>query len=164
MPLIVVLVLISIIAVICVGAPFGRPQENAEISKDVEANKEEILAETDIAATSVGTNVKATFTASTGEVHIYSTSGIGTINKTNWSTFFKKIYNVDNNLNAVKIITFDNQVNAPKDSSLLLSAPVKDDSFTHFEELISINNIGYLNTSNVTNIHHCCSAINIPST
>ena len=46
MPLIVVLVLISIIAVICVGAPFGRPQENAEISKDVETNKEEILAET----------------------------------------------------------------------------------------------------------------------
>ena len=46
MPLFVVLVLINIIAVICVGAPFGRPQENAEISKDVETNKEEILAET----------------------------------------------------------------------------------------------------------------------
>ena len=46
MPLIIVLVLINIIAVICVGAPFGRPQENAEISKDVETNKEEILAET----------------------------------------------------------------------------------------------------------------------
>ena len=46
MPLIVVLVLINIIAVICVGAPFGRPQENTEIGKDVEPNKEEILAET----------------------------------------------------------------------------------------------------------------------
>ena len=46
MPLIIVLVLINIIAVICVGAPFGRPQENTEIGKDVEPNKEEILAET----------------------------------------------------------------------------------------------------------------------
>ena len=45
-PVIVVLVLISIIAVICVGAPFGRPSETAEINRDVEANKEEILAET----------------------------------------------------------------------------------------------------------------------
>ena len=46
MPLIVVLVLISIIAVICVGAPFGRPSETAELNKNIEANKEEILAET----------------------------------------------------------------------------------------------------------------------
>ena len=45
-PLIVVLVLISIIAVICVGAPFGRPSETAELNRDVEPNKEEILAET----------------------------------------------------------------------------------------------------------------------
>ena len=45
MPLIVVLVLINIIAVICVGAPFGRPSETAEINRDVEPNKEEILAE-----------------------------------------------------------------------------------------------------------------------
>ena len=46
MPLIVVLALISIIAVICVGAPFERPSETAELNRDVEANKEEILAET----------------------------------------------------------------------------------------------------------------------
>ena len=46
MPLIVVLVLINIIAVICVGAPFGRPSEIAELNRDVEPNKEEILAET----------------------------------------------------------------------------------------------------------------------
>ena len=45
-PLIVVLILISIVAVICVGAHFGRPSETAEINGDVEANKEEILAET----------------------------------------------------------------------------------------------------------------------
>ena len=45
-PLIVVLVLINIIAVICVGAPFGRPSEIAELNRDVEPNKEEILAET----------------------------------------------------------------------------------------------------------------------
>ena len=44
MPLIVVCVLISIIAVI--RAPFGRPSETAELNRDVEANKEEILAET----------------------------------------------------------------------------------------------------------------------
>ena len=35
-----------IIAVICVGAPFGRPSEIAELNRDVEPNKEEILAET----------------------------------------------------------------------------------------------------------------------
>ena len=45
-PLIVVLVLINIIAVICVGAPFGRPSETAELNRDIETNKEEILAET----------------------------------------------------------------------------------------------------------------------
>ena len=45
-PLIVVLILISIVAVICVGAPFGRPSETAEINRDIETNKEEILAET----------------------------------------------------------------------------------------------------------------------
>jgi len=45
-PVIVVLVLISIIAVICVGAPFGRPSETAEINRDIDINKEEILAET----------------------------------------------------------------------------------------------------------------------
>ena len=38
--------LINIIAVICVGAPFGRPSETAELNRDVEPNKEEILAET----------------------------------------------------------------------------------------------------------------------
>ena len=45
-PLIVVLILISIVAVICVGAPFGRPSETAGINRDIETNKEEILAET----------------------------------------------------------------------------------------------------------------------
>ena len=43
-PLIVVCVLISIIAVI--RAPFGRPSETAELNRDVEPNKEEILATT----------------------------------------------------------------------------------------------------------------------
>ncbi len=45
-PLIVVLMLISIIAVICVGAPFGRPSEIAELNRDVEPNTEQISAET----------------------------------------------------------------------------------------------------------------------
>ena len=45
-PLIVVLMLICVITICVIGVPFGRPQENAEISKDIETNKEEILAET----------------------------------------------------------------------------------------------------------------------
>ena len=45
-PLIVVLVLINIIAVVCVGAPFRRPSETAELNRDIEPNKEEILAKT----------------------------------------------------------------------------------------------------------------------
>ena len=45
-PLIVMLVLICIIAVICVGEPFGRPSETAEINRNVEQNEGQILAET----------------------------------------------------------------------------------------------------------------------
>ena len=37
-------VLISIIAVICVGAPFGRPTETAELNKNIDENGEQILA------------------------------------------------------------------------------------------------------------------------
>ena len=86
MPLIVVLALISIIAIICVGAPFGRPQENAKIGKDIDEKQEKISAATDIAATSIGTNVKATFTVSTGEINIAATdtSKTATISKSNW--------------------------------------------------------------------------------
>ena len=45
-PLIVISMLICIIATIILGSGIGRTQENTEIGKDVEPNKEEILAET----------------------------------------------------------------------------------------------------------------------
>ena len=60
MPLIVVLVLISIIAVICVGEPFGRPAETAELNKNIDTNKEKISAET----------------VQTGETYTVPTNGI----------------------------------------------------------------------------------------
>ena len=75
MPLIVVFVLISIIAVIC-GARFGRPSETAEINRDIEPNKEEILAET--------TTVQAGRTYTVPEDGIYKIevySGEGGANK-----------------------------------------------------------------------------------
>jgi len=45
-PLIVISMLICIIVAIILGSGIGRTQENTEIGKDVEPNKEEILAET----------------------------------------------------------------------------------------------------------------------
>ena len=62
-PLVVMLILICVIATIIVVTNFGRPQEIAELEKENVATKEEhISAAVDIAATSIGTNVKATFT------------------------------------------------------------------------------------------------------
>ena len=71
-PLIVVLMLICVITIIyLVGAHSVRPTETAELNKDVEQKEEHISAATDIAATSIGTNVGARFEASTGEIYIY---------------------------------------------------------------------------------------------
>ena len=39
-------VLISIIAIIYVGAPFGRPPETAELNKNIDKNEEQISAAT----------------------------------------------------------------------------------------------------------------------
>ena len=50
MPLIVVLVLINIIAVICVGAPFRRLQETAKLNKDIEPEEGHISAATTVQA------------------------------------------------------------------------------------------------------------------
>ena len=116
MLLIVMLMLICIIAICVVGAHSVHPTETAELNKDVEPEEEHISAAVDIAATSIGKNTKATFTASTGEIHIYNSSTSGadaTINKTNWNTFLKKIITADGNLDAIKSITFDNKVYAP---------------------------------------------------
>ena len=153
MPLIVVLALISIIAIICVGAPFGRPQENAKIGKDIDEKQEKISAATDIAATSIGKNVKATFTVSTGEINIAATdtSKTATISKSNWYTFLKKIVDADGNLNAVKTITFDNEVNAPENSSRLFY-PLISSTNHALSELVSINNVNNLNLLDVTNM------------
>ena len=46
MPLIVMFVLISIIAIIYVGAPFGRPSETAELNKNIDKSEEQISAAT----------------------------------------------------------------------------------------------------------------------
>ena len=67
-PLIVVLMLICVITIIyLVGAHSVRPSETAELNKDVEQKEEKISAATDIAATSIGTNVSAIFNGTTGE-------------------------------------------------------------------------------------------------
>ena len=105
-PLIVLFALICVVAIVCVGAHSVRPSEIAQIDRDVDTGSEEILAASDVAATTVGSKVKATFTSSTGEVHIYSTdaSNPGTITNSG-----------DNSLNAfwkkcgaenIKIVTF----------------------------------------------------------
>ena len=51
------LLLICVIAVICVIAPFGRPSETEELSKDIERNEEEISA-----ATATTVNAGQTYT------------------------------------------------------------------------------------------------------
>ena len=57
-PLIAMLVIISTIVAICVGAPFGRPSETANLNKNVDNNEEEIWA-----ATSTTVNPGGTYTA-----------------------------------------------------------------------------------------------------
>lgn len=90
-PIIVALMLICVITIIFVGAHSVRPTETAELNKDVEQQEEHISAATDIAATSIGTNVGARFEASTGEIYIYSNSATtSTIDKSKWYTFLKK--------------------------------------------------------------------------
>ena len=63
---------------------------------------------------SIGTNVEATFNSSTGALTIRSTSGKGTINKTDFDDFKETIDTYD-----VETVTFENAVYAPQDSSEL---------------------------------------------
>ena len=157
MLLIVMLMLICIIAICVVGAHSVRPSETAELNKDVEQKEEKISAAVDIAATSIGTRAKATFTASTGEIHIYnsSTSADATISKSSWNTFLKKIITADGNFDAVKSIKIGLTKNdywkvyAPADSSNLFS-PVIDDESYPFRQLSSITWLNNLDTSKVT--------------
>ena len=148
-PLIVVLLLICVIAVICVIAPFGRPSETAELNKDIDTNEEEILAATgDVAATTVGTNVKATYTASTKEVQIYSTSGIGTL-KSDGTTgsinrFWLKVYD------KVETVNFTNEVYAAVDSSDLFRGK-NGSTWESLSKLTNIKNIQNLKTNYMTN-------------
>ena len=154
-PLIVMLMLICIIAICVVGAHSVHPTETAELNKDVEQEEEHISAAVDIAATSIGKNTKATFTASTGEIHIYNSSTSGadaTINKTNWNTFLKKIITADGNLDAIKSITFDNKVYAPADSSNLFSPIISNVNYP-LSKLTTINHINILNMEKVTSAY-----------
>lgn len=162
MLLIVMLMLICIIAICVVGAHSVRPSETAELNKDVEQKEEKISAAVDIAATSIGTNAKATFTASTGEIHIYnnSTSADATISKSSWNTFLKKIITADGNLDAVKTITFDNEVYAPADSSRLFYPTISSTDYP-FTNLVTINGNG-LNGEKITNASYMfanCSSL-----
>ena len=157
MLLIVMLMLICIIAICVVGVHSVRPKETAELNKDVEQQEEHISAAVDIAATSIGTNTKATFTVSTGEIHIYNSSTSGadaTINKSNWNTFLKKIITADGNLDAVKSITFDDTVYAPKDSSRLFYPIISYKSYP-LSKLTTIN-IEKLDFRKVENAEEIC--------
>ena len=138
MLLIVMLMLICIIAICVVGAHSVHPTETAELNKDVEQKEEHISAAVDIAATSIGTNAKATFTVSTGEIHIYGTSGMATMSKSSWYTFLKKIITADGNLDAVKTITFDSFVYLPADSSRLFYPLISSTDYP-FSKLTTID-------------------------
>ena len=75
MPLIVMFVLISIIAAICVGAPFGRPSETAELNKNIDKNGEQISA-----ATATTVNAGQTYTVpETGiyKIELHGGHGVG---------------------------------------------------------------------------------------
>lgn len=156
LPLIVLLALICVI--VCVWVQFGRPSEITEIGGDKNAQTEQILAATDVAATTIGTKVKATFTASTGEVVIYGTdaSTQGTIKNSGESslnTFWGKC-GVEN----IKIITFRDRVYAPEDSSYLFAYRyiIDNSSFTlttnSLTNLVTINNAGNLDTMKVNDM------------
>lgn len=167
MLLIVMLMLICIIAICVVGVHSVRPKETAELNKDVEQQEEHISAAVDIAATSIGTNVKATFTVSTGDIYIYNSSSSGadaTISKSSWYTFLKKIITADGNLDAVKSITFNDTIYAPEDSSNLFY-PIISSTRYPLSKLTTINNINKLNTIKVKNMNemfsYCSSLKNI---
>ena len=147
MPLIVMLILIGIISAITIGIQITN-NKNKQLA-ETKGNTEQISAAVDIAATDIGTNTKATFTVSTGEIHIYnsSSSNSATMDKTKWHNFHKKIVTADGNLNAVKTITFDDIVYAPANSSNLFFY-----GGNRLEQLVTINNLSKLNTSKVTNM------------
>ena len=156
LPLIVLLALICVIAIVWAG--FARPNEIAQIDRDaVDTKEEEILAAEakDIAATTVGTKVKATFTASTGEVVIYGTdaSTQGTIKNSGESslnTFWGKC-----GAGNIKIITFRDRVYAPENSSYLFVHGTANSSaieINYLRSLTTINNAGNLDTSKVTDM------------
>ena len=145
-PIIVMLILTSLIATIVVGIHLTN-NDNQQIA-EVENGEEEIkAAATDVAARSVGTNVNASFDATTKTVTISSTSGTGTIDKALLKTFFLDCGSFDpryENINGdnviigggaisrplshygsyIKIITFANKVYAPEDSTSLLNETI----------------------------------------
>jgi len=107
-------------------------------SKKMEHNDGIPLAISSVGETSVGTNVKATFNGETGEVRIYSTSGIGTIDRWSLISFYDKCGKAN-----IISITFQNKVYAPTNSSEL---------FRDLTKLQVINNANNLNVSKVINM------------
>lgn len=67
-----------------------------------------------IGNTSIGTNVIANFNGGTGEVKIYSTSGIGTLNGDQLKAFFESCGKEN-----IISIYFENEVDAPEKSTYL---------------------------------------------
>ena len=88
----------------------------------------------------VGMNVNATFDSTTGEVTISSTSDTGTIVDFVLEAFWNSCGKEN-----IKTITFANEVYAPNISTQL---------FQGLTELVTINNINYLNTSRVTQMNY----------
>ena len=152
LPLIVLLALICVIAIIyIIGAGLGHSSEIAEIKGDKNAQTEQILAATDVADTTVGTNVKAKFTASTGEIHIWSTTSSPGILKTlSFQTF---LYKCSSNMDVLQkcTITFDNIVKAPKDASTLFWEKTPE-GYRQIRNVTSINNIEFLDTTETTTV------------
>ena len=146
-PLIVMFALSFIISAITIGIQITN-NKNKQLA-ETEGNTEQISAATSVAETSVGTNVKATFNGSTGEVNIYSSSGTGTIDRSKLKNFWIKCGS-----NNIKTITFDNSVYAPVNSSLLFYGDTNSNGIygNALTKLCIIRNLNYLNTSQVTNM------------
>ena len=141
-PLIVMLILISILTITMVIGK-GKP---TEISQKLNEMIQKILPATgDVEATGIGENVIATFTLSTGEIHIYSTNPTtpGTIDRDLLWTFYEKC-GAEN----IKSIIFDNEVYAPKYSNYLFRYKTYAISKIDLINLVTVN-AQNLNTSKV---------------
>lgn len=132
---ILLVVLICIIALLLIGICVNKNARD-EIAHILSIP---ISGATGTTGDSIGENVVANFNGDTGEVTISSTSGIGIIAINPFKSFVEK-YGVTN----IKIITFENKVCPPVDSTSL---------FEGLSELTRVENAQNLNTSNVNRFH-----------